>query len=1026
MSDQEYVPPKFNLVSITLLDEKAIAWNKVSINATPRLPYIPPAYNEVGIFLYPERIQNWDKVSINFTPRLPYVPPEYNAVTIEATKKRVYDWNKVSINLTPKKSGSSTGEAQYVGGDGFAIDSQQFGQTKVRLAVEYLKPAGITATIAFGTTSIKRAVEFIKPGGLDSLNFGAAQVENFHRRIPPFGINSQVFGTSKIYNLRTYLQIDSINPPAYDYRYLPKVEYADRTISVTGIAPPIPVKDPGKDNKHLIAFGVRYMPMKGYEATLFGKAGIYYNPRYLEPRGIFDQYNAEHKVSPKIIIYPEGFDAARFGSRIIPESQSIYPFGFAEQFGQQEVHNYTQYVIPKGFLTSGVLTEYRWGNTYAYNLKQIIIQEEASDSGLFPPASGQPGIINRNRRITTHGHESQRFGYQVFENGARVLGPAGIASPIEVEPTSTFIADRIRSVRTQSVEPPLASRWHHVLNAASQIKGQGFNAALFGSADLQNTRRYFRFISGGEMTEFGKPMISGAIRQVEADPFYAIQAPVVPMPKVFLSRQYLEPVPFESLVFGWQESYIRWNKIFPRFNRTSVVGEPIVKNKNFQPNVRGFESQEFGIAKLENAIRTIQQHSVIATLMGRPTIGDSKRYLEVSSIKPPELSRFAEVYEIGTGHYPVKRILPQGIELKNNIGVPKVLQNNIILANDGPFTRFGTANVRFLGARVEPGIWETNWGVPRVDYKTRTIYPKGKDFMAFHEEKQPVMFVTAHTIYAATPTVPPQAIKNHASPELPLHPIGGYDAVSQSVVEPGAKFGQSKIDHYHRYLKPYSIASLSTPRPEIRNTHHFIAPKGINAARVGMIAPLGDQTVLMRGGIASRNTFGELNIKNKFITPNDIKPVGISALGFGANRVEHFHRSIQLAGINSMEMGRSKDNDTPYTWQGLHVGPPMPTIAGGNNHQIFGTAWISHAVRELLPKGNDFALVNEYDLYAFQHRMKVWQAEKKEPPRQQFYTSGFVATSYGVPNIKHGVHYIRPYGNSEQYRKGAPSKYQSS
>lgn len=1026
MSDQEYVPPKFNLVSITLLDEKAIAWNKVSINATPRLPYIPPAYNEVGIFLYPERIQNWDKVSINFTPRLPYVPPEYNAVTIEATKKRVYDWNKVSINLTPKKSGSSTGEAQYVGGDGFAIDSQQFGQTKVRLAVEYLKPAGITATIAFGTTSIKRAVEFIKPGGLDSLNFGAAQVENFHRRIPPFGINSQVFGTSKIYNLRTYLQIDSINPPAYDYRYLPKVEYADRAIQVQGIAAPDLNPKPESKDRHLIAYGVRYLQMNGYEATLFGHSGIYYNPRFLEPRGIFDQYNAEHKVSPKIIIHPEGFDANRFGSRIIPESQSIYPFGFKEAWGENGIHNYLQYVVPKGFLTVGALPEYRWGNTYAYNLKQFITQNESSDSGLFPPSAGKPELFNRNRQIKTHGHDSQRFGFQLLENGARVLGPSGIVSPIEVQPTKSFIAYRNRKVIAEGIDHPFASTWHQLTNAAALVQAKGFDAARYGTLTAQNTRRYFRFITGGELAQYGTPMISHGIRHIQADPFYTIGAPLVPMPKVENAVQFIHTKGFESQQMGWLESYIRWNRIYPRYTGGSVTGEPVVKNRNEHPKIRGFESMEFGNPSIDFFNKTIQQNSFIATLFGRLSIGDSKRFLEPASIKPVEITRFHEVYEIGTGHYPVKRILPTGFHSDKLIGTPVVLQNNIIVTNEGPFTRFGNTQVRFLGARVEPGIWEMNWGVPRVEYKTRTIYPQGKDFLEFFPDRQPAMMVSAHTIYAATTKVPEQAVRNHASPELPLHPIGGYDAVSQSVVEPGAKFGQSKIDHYHRYLKPYSIASLSTPRPEIRNTHHVIAPKGINAARVGMIAPLGDQTVLMRGGIASRNTFGELDIKNKVITPNDIKPVGISALGFGANRLEHFHRSIQLAGINSMEMGRSKDNDTPYTWQGLHVGPPMPTIAGGDNYQIFGTAWISHAVRELLPEGNDFSVVNEYDLYAFQHRMKVWNADKKEPSRQQVYTQGFVATSYGVPNIKHAAHYIRPDGNSEQYRKGAPSKGQTS
>lgn len=953
-----------------------------------------------------------------------YTPPAYNKVSITLQPEQNQVWNRVSINLTPDSSGGGT--AQYVGGDGFGVDSQQFGQANLCLSLEYLRPTSVASSLKFGTASIKRSAEFIKPNGLNALSIGVAKVDNFHRRISLVGIFSQVFGTAKVYNLKSYIQVNSINPPAYDYRYLPKVELADRTISVTGIAPQIPVKDPNKDNKHLIAYGVRYMPMKGYEATLFGKAGIYYNPRYLEPRGIFDQYNAEHKVSPKIIIYPEGFVATRFGSRIIPESQSIYPFGFAEQFGQQEVHNYTQYVIPKGFLTSGILPEYRWGNTYAYNLKQFITQNESIDSGLHQPTAGKPELFNRNRQIKTHGHDSQRFGFQLLENGARILGPSGIASPIEVQSTKSFIAYRNRKVTVEGINHPFASSWHQLINAAALIRAKGFDAARYGVLGTQNTRRYFRFITGGKMSQYGHPMISHSIRHIQGNPFYAIGTPLVPMPKIENAVQFIQAKGFESQQMGWLESYIRWNRIYPRYTSGAVTGEPVIKNRNMHPSIRGFEPMELGNPTIEFFDKKIQQHSFIATLFGRHTIGDSKRYFEVGSIKPPELSRFHKVYEIGTGRYPVTRILPIGFTGEKFIGNPAVLQNNIIVKNEGPFTRFGNTEVRFLGARVEPGIWEVNWGVPRVDYKTRTIYPQGKDFMAFHKEKQSVMFVTAHTIYAATPDVPDQARRNHANPKLPLHYIGGYAEESDMVVGPGANFGNAKIDHYHRFLKPGSIQAIKMTDLEIRNTYHLIAPKGLNALRMGMISPLGDQTILIRSGITSSNTFGRLAVRNNLVTPDKIKPNGLNALSFGANKIEHLNRTLRLTGFNSLQMGVSRSNDTPFMWQSLHVGPPVPMNIGGNDHQLFGNTWISHYVREVVATGNDFAIVNEYDLYAFQHRMKVWNADKNEPVRQHLYTQGFIADTYGIPNIKNGVHYIRPDGNSEQYRKGAPSKGQTS
>lgn len=42
-----------------------------------------------------------------------------------------------------------------------------------------------------------------------------------------------------------------------------------------------------------------------------------------------------------------GHDSARFGSRIIPETRSVYPSGFSTLFGENEIHNYVQHVYLK-------------------------------------------------------------------------------------------------------------------------------------------------------------------------------------------------------------------------------------------------------------------------------------------------------------------------------------------------------------------------------------------------------------------------------------------------------------------------------------------------------------------------------------------------------------------------------------------------------------------------------------------------------------------------------------------------------
>lgn len=61
----------------------------------------------------------------------------------------------------------------------------------------------------------------------------------------------------------------------------------------------------------------------------------------------------------------------------------------------------------------------------------------------------------------------------------------------------------------------------------------------------------------------------------------------------------------------------------------------------------------------------------------------------------------------------------------------------------------------------------------------------------------------------------------------------------------------------------------------------------------------------------------------------------------------------------------------------------------------------THYVREVVTAGSDFAVVNEYDVTAFAHRMKVWNAEKYEPLRQMINPIGFDNLKIKVSNIRH-------------------------
>lgn len=118
-----------------------------------------------------------------------------------------------------------------------------------------------------------------------------------------------------------------------------------------------------------------------------------------------------------------------------------------------------------------------------------------------------------------------------------------------------------------------------------------------------------------------------------------------------------------------------------------------------------------------------------------------------------------------------------------------------------------------------------------------------------------------------------------------------------------------------------------------------------------------------------------------------------------------------------MKMGTRLAGDFPYMWQGLRVGELMPTIPDGFNAMLFGNTWISLKIREIRPKGFD-SFIAEYDLNNFAMRMKVFHQEKPVQI-QHIQAVGFDQNTVPAPNIKPKTQYIRPDGNSEQYRKGA-------
>ena len=164
--------------------------------------------------------------------------------------------------------------------------------------------------------------------------------------------------------------------------------------------------------------------------------------------------------------------------------------------------------------------------------------------------------------------------------------------------------------------------------------------------------------------------------------------------------------------------------------------------------------------------------------------------------------------------------------------------------------------------------------------------------------------------------------------------------------------------------------------------------------------------------------FGRPTLQRNEQLHRTIRPSGFNSLRISSvNWVSHYHRTLKASGLFSQQMGTQKSGDTPFMWQGLRIGELIKGNYGGFANEYFGKAWISLKVRDFKVQGFE-SFRMEYDYTQFDKRMRVTQ-EQIFLPTIIITAIGFDALNNGVPNIRPAVHYIRPDGNADQFRKGA-------
>ena len=863
--------------------------------------------------------------------------------------------------------------------------------TAVGYAIRYIVPRGLT-TMVFGVGELTKPPE-IAPSGIAGA-LGAPTVWHRVRTLEAQGSNAQDFGAASIWFRYRYVPTAGFAADKYG---TPKAEHGRRTLLANG----------------------------GAHAA-YGRPTVTNSDRTVSPEGIFEDFATDHMVGGLRFLNPPGFDPARFGTRIIPEIQDLYPLGFTGRYGLPVIWNETQLVVPPS-ITTGVQPADRWGTAKIFNSRQFITLFYDPDSQLNPPAWPKWTLIqNRNKEMRTAGHLSERVAIPGIFNNARPIYPPAIMAPANPEHYEAgLIAYRIREVALQGLEAPYMSAWARAYNSAAVVSPQGDVASLYGAAAVDNTRRYFPYIGNFDTSRYGYPLIADRIRTLEFEGRYTIHAPVIPPPEVKLFTRYVQPIGEEMFGSGWASLSIHRTLITPRWTHQERFGWAEVTNLTPEIGGRGRNSEAFGHVVVRLQWRPVAPLGTSMQLFGPAVIADRDRTLHVNGLRAGAIGDKLKVIKTGAPPYSTQYIYldsvtidgqeqeghgiepPGGKQANIQVPMPIINQQVLYVHQEEPSTRFGTALVRANTVRVEPGYQDLLVGDPMVALRVRTVVVE-----SWPDSKVPPVDkprLSPHTVWAMM-EAPEQAKRNHPT-ALPLHPIDGYSR------QPGAIFGATRLTLQNRLVRGQGQSRSDYGRPTIQLHRRYLVPNGFTSQRMGWHSIPGtrelvefdspDATALGRPTIAPPPYTG----------PQTLKEQGADSLTVGGLLIEHLNREIRVSGHLSQQMGTLEPGDTPYQWQGLRIGPLMPTIPDGFDAEAWGESWVSFRVREMKPVGFD-AFLSEYQLEEFDKRMRVW---RRETPRPSVAVGpvGFSAFASTASDVRPGARFIRPDGNSDQHRKGA-------
>ena len=903
-----------------------------------------------------------------------------------------------------------TSEAVILGApsvDRFYAPSTQYAATLGESALEVgapwasftvrgVSPSG-AAPQPLGSPSVRNVSSGLFPSGIYSLvALGAPQVENTIRILAPVGAHASLYGTPVVFNLKQIVgQTGNIGsklaygkPTIYNRdKYLTGKGWLSQSVGAV-----------------LVQHGVQRAEPSPIAArsTPSTKAWVSRSPRELAPTQIAPPLLSIPLVGGLQFIEALGFDDTRWGTRIIPESQTIGPEGFVNPFGTPLAWLFHTFAKP------GPVDTLHWGTAYVWNSVQFVrvLVDHAGD------LAGEKWSIwtkaeNRNRTIKHHSTTPSALPSPTVENGARPLLPSGVPAPTWPEHYKAgMVAFGVRPLPLEGIEPPHFARWHAIHNGAFQLLPQGFDAsAVADLSRIANNRRYFPWITGGDFALYGNAFVADRVREITFEARYSIGSPSMPIQGIKLHTRYVEPPGQDASRIGLTDLVIRWNRFTPRWTHVEKFGDAMVRNRTPELHLRGHNTEELGTPAIRLHWREVVTAETFTQALGRPIIAYRTRKIQISGANSLRMGLLKAI-RIGEDPPYARTVVPKGVDARFELGKPSMNYRFMYVSGWNAMTFGNDPEVILMGIMPVGIVPRSSWqdfGLPfLVEPTLQGIYDAGR---------------IRPTDEYGTPYMTPQTIWVMGNPPPPAPPRASFRPVNE-----GVEFGRPRMSQSPQYIRPSGPHMFRMDWPALTLRLKYLPVSGFNSNLSGFHTLIGGDLFIDVDGVQPPAT-GKPSVKRPPAPPaaQTIKGKGFAG-DMGSAAIEHFHRTLNIPGYFAQQMGSSRGG-TRYYPQSLHVGFPAPVKIGGIDGLGFGAQWVSYRVRDLFVPGFD-QFEEGYEPMKFEARMRVRKAQPDPlpgpPTAQGVLIAGADLLAVGaIHDIRPGQHFIRPDGNAEQFRKGA-------